>query len=97
VGHESFEIRAKIWKYPGPAGWHFVYASRKDSDAVRGWKGKRVGFGFVPIKATLGNTSWKTTLFPSKEGPYLLAIKASVRKKEGVAQGDSVRLRIEPL
>jgi hypothetical protein len=87
-------IAGKIWKYPGPAGWYFVSVSNEDSDRLKAEK--RInppGYGYVPVTATLGATSWRTTLFPSKDGPYLLAIKSSVRAKERVSEGDDVEVQ----
>jgi hypothetical protein len=55
-------------------------------------KGSRKGSAFVRVRATLGKTSWTTTLFPTKDGPYLLAIKADVRKKESVDEDDQVSI-----
>jgi hypothetical protein len=57
---------------------------------LKAYTGKRIAWGYIPVTAKLGTTEWKTTLFPSKEGPYLLAIKASVRKKEAIEEGDAV-------
>lgn len=89
---KSFEVKGKVWRYPGLGGWHCLYVSealsRSLRDTVRAKK--KSGVAFVRIKATVGKTSWHTTLFPTKDGPYLLAIKADVRHKEGIAEGDSV-------
>ena len=57
--------------------------------------GKQNGFGSVRVAVTIGSTTWKTSLFPSKEGAYLLPIKAEVRKKERIAAGDAVPLTFE--
>jgi hypothetical protein len=84
-------IKGKVWRWEGPAGWYFVYVNEKLSRQIKdSTKTKKVGFHFVRVKATIGKTSWNTTLFPTKDGPYLLAIKADVRKKEGVEEGDSI-------
>ena len=83
-------IRAKVWKYPGPAGWYLVSAEMKTSALLKAYKGKRIARGYIPVTAKIGKTEWATTLFPSKEGPYLLAIKAGVRKKEMIDEGDAV-------
>jgi hypothetical protein len=84
-------ISGKIWRYPGSAGWFFLSVSDEDSKRLKAEKRiNRTGYGFVPVTASLGATSWRTTLFPSKEGPYLLAIKSAVRAKERVAVGDDV-------
>jgi hypothetical protein len=87
-------ISGKIWKYPGPAGWYFLSASHDDSKKLKAEKRiNRTGYGYVPVMATLGATSWRTTLFPSKDGPYLLAIKAGIRAKERVSEGDHVEVK----
>lgn len=91
---KSFEVKGKVWRYTGQGAWHFVYVnealSKRIKDAAR--NKKKVGFHFVRIKATIGKTSWNTALFPTKDGPYLLAIKADVRHKEGIADGDSIKV-----
>ncbi len=89
-------IKNKIWKWPGVAGWHFVYVDKKISEEIKTKCKKYIyGSGFVGITATLGKTTWDTALFPhTKEGVYLLSIKASVRKKEQVFEGDLVKIKI---
>jgi hypothetical protein len=50
----------------------------------------------VPVKATIGKTSWRTSIFPdSKSGSYVLPVKAGVRKKEKLEEGDTVALTLE--
>lgn len=92
---KSFEVKGKVWRYEGPGGWHFVYVpkdlSQRIKDAAR--NKKKAGFHFVRVKATIGKTSWQTTLFPTKDGPYLIAIKAEVRRTEGIEEGEMVILK----
>ncbi|MDQ3075876.1 MAG: DUF1905 domain-containing protein [bacterium] len=84
-----FRIDAKVWKWPGDAGWHFVNVEKKVSEQIRN-KYKK---GFVYITAKTGKTSWDTALFPHKiSGSYLLSVKASVRKKENIWEGDTVNI-----
>lgn len=89
---KSFTIKGKVWRYQGDGGWHFVYINEKLSQKIKDWARtkKKVGFQFVRVKATIGKTSWNTTLFPTKEGPYLIAIKADVRAKEAIDDGEMV-------
>lgn len=89
----KFEVEAKVWRYPGPSGWYFVTIGKKDALEIKyGESGKTVGWGYIRVSAKLGRTKWSTTLFPTKEKEYLLAIKASVRKAEKVADGDRVKV-----
>jgi hypothetical protein len=93
---KNFVIKNEVIKYPGAGGWHFVEMSKKQSDELRKLSNlKKVGWGYIKVKATIGRTSWDTTLFPTKkEGPCLLAIKADVRKKEGVIAGKKIAVKI---
>ena len=92
----TYKFSAEVWRYPGFAGWHFVSVPRQESREIkllcsvikRGW-------GSIPVKARIGKTSWLTSIFPDKGKGYLMAIKASVRKKELIKMGDKVSLVIE--
>jgi len=48
----------------------------------------------IPVTVRIGQTEWQTALWP-KDGGYIVPIKASVRKAEKLAEGDSVTLRLE--
>ncbi len=49
------------------------------------------GWGSIPVNATIGKTTWKTSLFPlpKKEG-YFLPVKKQILKKENLHVGDKV-------
>jgi hypothetical protein len=42
----------------------------------------------------IGTSEWTTSLWP-KDGRYIVPIKASVRKAEKLAEGDSVTVRLD--
>lgn len=87
----NWEIKGKVVRYTvEPASWYFVYIDDKTTAAIRAARTKTVGFQYVPVEASVGKTTWRTTLFPTKEGPYLLALKAKVRQTEGIREGQSV-------
>lgn len=92
-------FKAKIWVYPGEsANWHFVTLDKKSADLVKkSQEGqKRRGWGSVKVIATMGKTTWRTSIFPDKQsGSYLLPIKAEVRKKEKMGQGYAVDVSLE--
>ena len=51
------------------------------------------GWGMIPVEVQLGASAWATSLF-LKDGRYIVPIKASVRKAERLAEGESVTLRL---
>jgi len=89
------EFNGKIWFWKGPAPWFFVTVPAKlcrDLKAVSGFVTN--GWGIIPASVRIGKTEWKTALWP-KDGRYIVPIKASVRKAEGLEQGDDVTVRLE--
>jgi hypothetical protein len=92
----TLQTKGALWRYPGPAGWFFVTVEPKLAAHIRELETKqKVGWGYVKAKVTLGKSTWETTLFPSKEYGYLVAIKAAIRKKEKVAAGDMLVLTLD--
>lgn len=92
--NKQYKIKAKVWLYSGTvSAWHFITIDKKESKEIREKYGKtKRGFGSVPVGVTVGNTSWKTSVFPSKEGVYILPIKVIVRRKEGIFDGDTITM-----
>ncbi len=86
-------LRARVWKWPGPMGWYFITCDKRKSAQIRTQYGK----GLLPIEITHKKTTWKTSLLPhtASQG-YLIALKAQIRAKENIKEGDiiSVQYRI---
>lgn len=59
--------------------------------------GKRRGFGSVKVAATIGASTWTTSLFPQKDGSWFLPVKAAVRRAEALEEGAPVAAEIELL
>lgn len=89
------EFGGTIWHWRGPAPFYFVTVPEEDCRELRAVSGAvTYGWGMIPVTASIGSTTWRTSLFP-KEGRYVLPIKAAVRKAEGLAEGDAVSARLE--
>jgi hypothetical protein len=91
----AFTFTEKIFKYPGMSAWFFVLVSKDVSQKLKSLQisGKisKRGWGSIPVRATVGQTTWQTSVFPDKKsGCYLLPIKREVRLKEDVWDGDSI-------
>lgn len=93
----ALRFRSKLWLYPGPGGWHFITLPVKHARTINSLaQGNRKGWGSLRVHATVGKTSWKTSIFPDKKsGSYILPVKAEIREKEGLEDGDSVVLTVE--
>jgi hypothetical protein len=97
MSESVFKMRAKVWLYPGMAGWHFITLPKQKGEEIKVMFGAmKRGWGSLPVSVSIGETSWKTSIFPDKKaGSYLLPLKASVRKKEQIRAGDTVAFTLE--
>lgn len=94
---EVIETRGPLIKWSGDkASWFFIVLSGDVVGEIHyAAMGRTGGFGSVKVRATIGDTTWETSLFPSKEsGGFVLPVKVAVRKAEGLAEGDAVALTL---
>ncbi len=56
---------------------------------------KRAAWGSVRVSVTLGNSTWQTSLFPSKElGSYILPIKSAIRTAEKIKADKTINISL---
>lgn len=92
-----YSFKSKLWVWPGEkAAWRFVTVPKADSEKLRKTIKLKNGFGSIRVSAKVGKTAWDTSIFPdSKSGTYLLPVKATVRRAEGLEDGEAVDVRID--
>jgi hypothetical protein len=91
----EFEFSGRIWFWKGPAPWFFVTVPTTESGDIKAISGiVTYGWGVIPAHVRIGKTEWTTSLFP-KDGHYIVPVKASVRKAEGLEEGDNVTIRLQ--
>jgi hypothetical protein len=57
-------------------------------------KSKR-GFGAVSVQATVGQTSWRTSLFSDRQSQtYFLLLNKKVRREEGIIDDDEIAVTV---
>ena len=89
------EFAGDVWYWKGPATHYFVTVPPQQCDDLTAISGLvTYGWGMIPVQAQIGSTRFTTSLF-HKDGLYVLPIKDSVRKAEGIEEGDPVTARIE--
>lgn len=94
---KQITFEAKVWIYPGEtSAWHFVSVPKTLSADIKKKHGPTAkGWGSLPVSVMIGSTTWKTSLFPdSKSGMYFLPLKAEVRKKEALYEGDVLKVAL---
>lgn len=101
--------------WDGSAAYHLVRIGGEEAEAItmhatlqRLEFGTRRGFGSVKCWAQVGETQWRTSVFPSKkprsgskaaahEKAWILLVGKKVLRAEGLAVGDPVKLTLELL
>jgi Domain of unknown function (DUF1905) len=92
----DFKFNAVVWVYSGKGAWHFVTLPKDAAEGIRFFNSAAKGFMPIAVKAQIGETVWKTSVFPdSKSGSYVLALKAAVRKAERIAEGDEISVHLQ--
>lgn len=92
-------LKASLELWTGAHGRvHFLTLPEKLADEVRvqALETPR-GFGSVRVECTIGDATWRTSLFPVKSGGYFLPVKAAVCRQAGLAPGDEVTVALELL
>ncbi len=96
----DFTFTEKCWLWQGKGAWHFITVPKNHSEEIKFFTdnhfGKRRGWGAVRVTANIGKSEWQTSIFPSASlEAYILPVKMDIRKKEKIAVGDSVEIRLK--
>lgn len=91
-----FRFTSILWKHGSTGGWYFLSISSDVSNEIRSnFQSEEEGWGRLKAKAYVGNTEWDTAIwFDTKLGRYLLPVKAEIRKKEKLLEGNEVTCEI---
>lgn len=95
----TFTTEMFRWDSEGPS-WRFVRLPAELADDIRMASVWTRGFGSIRVEATIGTTSWSTSLFPeTATESFLLPIKKMVRDAEKLDDGEvvAVALRLADL
>jgi hypothetical protein len=92
-------VRGPVWLWqgngegPAKGSWYFLTIDGETAQAIRAHATNAAAWGSVYVEATIGATTWRTSLFPSKQaGGWLLPLKAAVRKAEKIVEGSDVEV-----
>jgi hypothetical protein len=98
MAEHRFRFTTELWLWEaGDAGWHFVTLPEDAADEIKAITdgGIRRGFGSVRVEATLGPTTWRTSIFPSTESDsFVLPVKKAVRTAAGIEAGDEIAVAL---
>jgi Domain of unknown function (DUF1905) len=91
-----FDAELWLWDARRAQTWTFVSLPVGHSEEIRDLAGGlRRGFGSVRVRATIGSSTWTTSIFPASQAGYVLPVKRSVRVAEALDLGDVAAVTVE--
>jgi hypothetical protein len=93
----SYKFTAEVWLHNDmPGAWYFITLPLDAADEIRATNARR-GFGSVRVHAAIGDSAWDTSVFPdTKTDSFILPIKAPIRRRQDIDEGDHVTVTITP-
>jgi hypothetical protein len=90
----EMEFAGELYYWRGPSPYHFIIVPEDVCVGLRAVSGVvSYGWGMIPVTVRIGKSAFETSLFP-KDGGYVVPIKDAVRNGEGLADGDSVTVKL---
>ncbi len=103
---ETLRCTLPLTRWEGDRGtYHLVSIKGGDAETIamharieKLEMGSRRGFGSVKVMARIGDTIWKSSVFPqNKSSEWILLVSKKVMKAENIVKGDDVNLELELL
>jgi hypothetical protein len=84
----AVRFRTRLFKYPGPGGWHFATVPDRHAPPVT------EGWGRTPVRATVDGHTWETSVWRDRKHGTLLPVPKAIRGAKG--DGDTVEVELGP-
>lgn len=91
----EIDFNGTVFQADDGDAWHWVELDEELTEVIDKFTGGPTGgWASVKVEATVGATTWNTSLFKSSDDTYLLPLKQPVRTAESIAIGDELELQI---
>jgi hypothetical protein len=91
-----FDAEVWLWDARRADTWTFVSLPAVESEEIRDLaSGLRRGFGSLRVRATIGRSTWTTSIFPGSGPGYVLPVKRSIRVAEALDVGAVATVTVE--
>lgn len=96
----SYEFDSTLYLWEARTeSWVFVDLPFDIADEIEDAQtGPRRGFGAVKVEVRIGDSTWRTSIFPSKDRKtFVLPVKRAILTAEGLAPDRQAHVRLTPL
>jgi len=92
---DSYEFEAVLFEWDARREkWVFAPLPADVSAEIRDQPRPPAGFESVRVEVRIGDSLWKTSIFPNSSGLYVVPIKKAIRQKYGIDTGDTVTIGV---
>lgn len=91
LDQEVLSVTGPIERFPQKGGWFFIRVPQKITEITRDVSVR----GLVAISASLGTTTWNTSLLPMGDGTHFIALSAHVRVQEQLSLHDTITIQFK--
>ena len=84
-----YTVTGEVELFPQDGGWYHIVVPDWITDELSHLADR----GLIPVRATVGPTTWDTSLLPIVNGRHFIALKALVRKTNDIEVGDQATIR----
>jgi len=80
----------------GAGTYLLVRVPDEQSDELEDLSVQRGGFASIKVDATIGSSTWRTSVFPSKNG-FILLVRRKLADAESLEVGEPVQVELCPV
>ncbi len=88
---DIYQVEGDVDIFPQKGGWVYIRVPIEITERLI-HMAKR---GLIPIRITVGNTTWDTSLLPMGDGTHFIPLNAKVRKRENIEADDHIKLSFQ--
>jgi hypothetical protein len=85
---KKYNFSSMIELFPQKGGWHYVAVPKNISTPLLYLADR----GLIAIHATVGKSTWSTSLLPMGDKTHFIALNTKVLKKEKLALGQKINI-----
>lgn len=86
-----------VWRERQDTWMQVAVAQEHAQSVTQAFETRPRGFRSVPVTATIAGQEWQTALFRYRDGSWMLPLKAVIRRRHDLHEGDSVRVHVVAL
>jgi hypothetical protein len=94
----GYRFQAELYLWDARTdSWVFANLPEDIADEIEDLQvGPRRGFGAVKVEVSIGDTTWRTSMFPSKQAAtFVLPVKRAILKDQDLKPGDHPTFELE--